>query len=269
ESSRRDRPFIVVDCGAIPCNLLESELFGHEKGAFTGACERRLGAFEEASTGTLFLDEVGELPLDLQPKLLRALESKEIRRVGSSQWRVADVRVIAATNRELRTDVNTGRFRGDLYYRLAVVTIALPPLRTRLEDLPLLVSRLLETLGADRNAVALLSTPEFLRSLESAAWPGNVRELRNFLQRCLVFRQPIPTADIAASVPDSAGDVWHYVSARRRALDEFERRYLEALLARHDGKVALAAREAGVGRVYLYRLLKRHAVTGRLPPSDV
>jgi transcriptional regulator with PAS, ATPase and Fis domain len=260
ESSRRDGPFIVVDCGAIPGNLLESELFGHEKGAFTGACERRLGAFEEASTGTLFLDEVGELPIDLQPKLLRALESKEIRRVGSSQWRAADVRVVAATNRELRTDVNTGRFRSDLYYRLAVVTIALPPLRSRLEDLPLLVGRLLGTLGADTGTAALLSAPEFLRTLESAAWPGNVRELRNFLQRCLVFRQPIPTAQIAASISEVAGDIWHYVGARRRALDEFERRYLEALLARHDGKVALAAKEAGVGRVYLYKLLKRHAV---------
>jgi two-component system response regulator GlrR len=268
ESPRRDNPFIVVDCGAIPANLLETELFGHEKGAFTGASERRVGAFEEAATGTLFLDEVGELPLDLQPKLLRALENKEIRRVGSSRWRDADVRVVAATNRDLRTDVNNGRFRADLYYRLAVVTISLPPLRSRLQDLPLLVGKLLESLHADADAAALLSTPEFVRSLEGGAWRGNVRELRNFLQRCLVFRQPMTIGEAAPVVGNFAAGVWDYAEARGRALEEFERRYFEALLARHGGKVALAAKEAGVARVYLYKLLKRHGLSGKAPERE-
>src|SRR6185503_17665759 len=139
KSARSEGPFIIVDCGAILGNLLESELFGHEKGSFTGATDRRLGAFEEASGGTLFLDEVGELPIDLQPKLLRALEAREVRRVGSNAYRPVDVRVVAATNRDLRTDVNAGRFRADLYFRLAVVTIAMPPLRRRPEDIPALI----------------------------------------------------------------------------------------------------------------------------------
>ncbi len=159
QSGRKNKPFIVVDCGAILGNLLESELFGHEKGAFTGATERRVGAFEEAAGGTVFLDEVGELSVDLQPKLLRALEAREIRRVGENRHRPIDVRVIAATNRELRADVNTGRFRADLYFRLAVVTIAMPPLRKRPEDIPALVRGLLTSLQATEEETAQLTTP--------------------------------------------------------------------------------------------------------------
>jgi transcriptional regulator with PAS, ATPase and Fis domain len=260
-SARRDGPFVVIDCAAIPPNLLESHLFGHERGAFTGASERHVGAFEEASSGTVFLDEIGEMPVDLQPKLLRVLERREIRRVGGGKPIPVDVRVVAATHRDLRTGVNQGAFRADLYYRLAVVRIGLPPLRSRLEDLPLLVERFLETLGADAATAASLRTPETMAHLASCAWPGNVRELRNYLERCVVFQQPLPLADAAGDLPPV--DVWDYAEAKQRALAAFERRFVERLLARHQGKVAAAAAEAGVSDVYLYRLLKRH----REPPG--
>jgi two-component system, NtrC family, response regulator GlrR len=262
-SARRDRSFIVVDCGAIPANLLESELFGHEKGAFTSADARRIGAFEEAHGGTIFLDEIGELPQDLQPKLLRALESREVRRVGSNIHKSVNVRMIAATNRDLRAEVNAGRFRPDLYFRLAVVKIPLPPLRQRPEDIPGLVTQVLSALGADRATSAQLGTPEFLNALQRAAWPGNVRELRNYLERCLVFQDAVPMGDHG---PASGGfgvgidPSLPYADARRIALAEFERRYLEGLLRLHQGRVAQAAGAAGIDRVYLYRLLRRHGI---------
>src|SRR2546425_94681 len=168
-------PFVAVDCAAIPENLLESELFGHEKGAFTGAEARRIGAFEEVSGGTIFLDEIGELPPALQPRLLRVLENGEIRRVGSNTFRPVDVRVIAAPHRDLRAEVNAGRFRHDLYFRLAVLRIALPPLRRRPEDIPVLVEKMLSQIRAAPEAIAPLRAPEFLAGLSRAAWPGNVR----------------------------------------------------------------------------------------------
>ena len=257
-SPRRDQPLVVVDCGAIPENLLESELFGHEKGAFTGASDRRVGAFEKASGGTIFLDEIGELPSDLQPKLLRVLEKRELRRIGSSTMMPVDIRVVAATNRDLRTAVNAGTFRADLFFRLAVVRVVLPPLRSRLEDLPLLVERLLDRLGGDPAASAALRTPEFVANLARAAWPGNVRELRNHLERCLLFQQPLPLAgDEAHHAPGESGS---YAEARRRALADFERAFVERLLAKHGGNVARAAEEAGINRVYLHRLIARHRV---------
>jgi transcriptional regulator with PAS, ATPase and Fis domain len=261
-SLRRDKPLVVVDCGAVLATLLESELFGHEKGSFTGAVATRIGAFEEASGGTLFLDEIGELPLDLQPKLLRAIEKREIRRVGANTYRPADVRVVAATHRDLRKAVNAGTFRSDLYYRLAVVRVTLPPLRARLDDLPLLVDRLLERLGATPKASAPLRTPEFLARIAQGWWSGNVRELRNYLERCLVFQQPLPLEEHggAAEPLTEAAEGGLYNEARRRALDAFERRYLAGLLARHQGKVAAAAKEAGIDRVSLYRLLRRHGL---------
>jgi DNA-binding NtrC family response regulator len=265
--ARRDAPFLVVDCGSIPANLLESELFGHEKGSFTGAHERRIGAFEEASSGTIFLDEIGEMPPDLQPKLLRVLERREIKRVGSNKPSAIDVRVIAATNRDLRADVNAGRFRADLYFRLAVVKIALPSLRSRPDDLPLLVSALLTRLGADPQTALTLRTNDFLESLKRAAWPGNVRELRNYLERCLVFQEPLPLGESAApstatatTTPARIDSRISYAEARRMALVDFEKQYLTDLLARHQGKVSQAARDAGIDRVYLHRLLRRHGV---------
>jgi DNA-binding NtrC family response regulator len=264
ESERRDGPFIVVDCGAIPHDLLESELFGHERGAFTGAVSAREGAFEAASGGTLFLDEIGELHPDLQPKLLRALEKREIKRVGSNKVVAVDVRLVAATNRNLRTEVNAKRFRPDLYYRLAVVQVRLPPLRERPEDIPLLVEQIAKSLGADDTldgVGALFHKPEFLAELAAHSWPGNVRELRNHLERCLALAAPAPFDE--APLPAGAIVVNSRVplkQAREAWVNAFERRYLEEVLARCDNNVTAAARAAGVERVHMYRLLWRHGL---------
>ncbi|MEO8701393.1 MAG: sigma 54-interacting transcriptional regulator [Kofleriaceae bacterium] len=260
-SPRSKGPFVVVDCSAIPANLLESELFGHEAGSFTGATERRIGAFEQASGGTIFLDEIGELPSDLQPKLLRALESREVRRVGGRTSIKCDLRIVAATNRDLRAEVNRATFRADLYFRLAVVKIVLPPLRDRAGDIALLVDHLLRKIGAAPARVADLTAPDFVSALSAAPWPGNVRELRNHLEQCVVFEErrlpgtpdtPRPAVGIDASLP--------YEVARRQAIDRFEHDYITALLVRTDGNVAAAARDAGVNRAYLHRLLRRHGV---------
>ena len=259
-SARAGGPFVVVEGAGLPPGLLESELFGHEPGAFTDARARRLGAFEEASGGTLFIDDVAEMPLPLQPKLLRALESREIRRLGRTAPIPVDVRVMAATNRDLRAEVNGGRFRPDLFYRLAVFRVTLPPLRERPEDIPLVVARLLEDLEAGPGGAALLD-PAYLAALRGAAWPGNVRELRNHLERCLALEDALPpseAADLAPGGPVDAG--LPYAEARRRALDEFERRYLQALLEAHRRRVTPAAAAAGIDRVYLYRLLRRHGL---------
>jgi DNA-binding NtrC family response regulator len=254
---RAGGPFIVVDCGAIAPTLLESELFGHERGAFTGAETRRVGAFEEASGGTIFLDEIGEFPAEMQPKLLRALENRTVRRLGQNVYHPIDVRVVAATHRDLRSLVNEGRFRADLYYRLAVVRIRVPPVRERMTDLPELVATLLRGLGADPIQLARLTKPDVLQRLQASAWPGNVRELRNYLERSLVLDHPAPVD------PPADEGALELTEARRRALDAFERRYLEDLLGRHGGKVAAAARAAGVARVYLYRLLGKHGMKPR------
>ena len=260
-SARADQPFVIVDCGAIPGNLVESELFGHERGAFTGAVDARTGAFEEANGGTIFLDEIGELPVDLQPKLLRVLEHGHIRRVGSNDHVPVDVRVVAATHRDLRADVNAGRFRPDLYFRLAVVRVTLPPLRERPEDIALLVEHITAGLTDDDQLCAPLLEREVIASLERGAWTGNVRELRNYLERCIVLGGLVPleqpeagTRGFDASLP--------YAEARQRTLDQFERLYLEDLLRRHDDRVAPAARAAGMNRAYLYRLLHRHGLRG-------
>jgi DNA-binding NtrC family response regulator len=266
-SSRQAGPFVVVDASAMPANLIEAELFGHERGAFTGAVERRIGAFEEANGGTIFLDELGELPIDLQPKLLRALERRTIRRIGANARIDVDVRVIAATNRNLKVEVNEGRFRPDLYYRLAVLKVVLPPLRERPEDVELLAAHLLAGLGAAEERARVL-TPELLRRLRRRAWPGNVRELRNHLEQCLVLDEPpgdessTSTRAIGDPPPLSEGPAvdpsLSYAEARRRALADFERSYAAALVAQHGGNVAEAARVAGMDRAYLYRLLRRH-----------
>ena len=265
QSSRRDHQFLVVDCGAMPPNLLESELFGHEKGAFTGALTRRVGVFEEARGGTVFLDEIGELPLELQPKLLRVLEAREIRRLGTNTYTPVDVRIITATNRDLRAEVNAGRFRSDLYFRLAVVKIPLPPLRQRSEDMPLIVKKLISGLVADTRVTATILDPAFISQLQRAAWPGNIRELRNHLERCLVLQETLlpGEGEETARPPGEAAQVdprIPYPEARRRALDAFERQYVEALLQLHGGKVSQAAASADIDRVHLYRLIKRHRV---------
>jgi two-component system, NtrC family, response regulator GlrR len=251
-SRRRAGPFVVFDCSAVPPDLIESELFGHEKGAFTGAVTAREGAFKRAAGGTIFLDEIGELGSELQPKLLRALERSEVKPVGGDRYTRVDVRVVAATNRNLRTEVEARRFRADLYYRLAVVVVELPPLRERLADLPLLIECILRSLG--REDECQLRDPQWLAELRRHSWPGNVRELRNHVERVLALgenRPPAlerPTADGLFSLP------------LRTACREFERHYLEEMLRLHGGSVSAAARAAQMDRAFFYRLLRRHGL---------
>ncbi len=252
ESIRRDAPFVALDCGAIPSGLLEAELFGWEKGGFTGAVTERAGVIEQAHGGTLFLDEIGELSSALQPKLLRVLERREVRRLGTETVRPVDVRVIAATNRDLREEVNAGRFRSDLFFRLGVLEVRLPPLRDRLEDLPLLCEHLA---GGDARLLAVARDQVFLDGLRRRAWPGNVRELRNYLQRSSVMGD--------AQEPELAGDPLSFSLneplrvVRDRFGGEGERRYLKALLGENGDNVSAAARALGVSRVHLHRLLSR------------
>ena len=274
-SPRRDGPFVVIDCGAIPSQLLESELFGSERGAYTGAVASRAGAFEAAAGGTIFLDEMGELHLDLQPKILRALERRHVKRVGATEYRPLDLRVIAATNRSLRAEVEAKRFRSDLYYRLAVVRIKLPPLRERIADVPLLVEHVLTTLGvADAPESEALRSPEFLQKLLRYSWPGNIRQLRNHLERCVALGDPNlpPGLDTCPPPPPGASPTQPLIDAseplrvaRERWTTQFERSYLQAVLARNEGSVAAAARAAGVDRIHFYRLLWKHGLRAKAP----
>jgi transcriptional regulator with PAS, ATPase and Fis domain len=256
ESARRDGPFVVVDCGAIPGTLLEAELFGYEAGAFTGASAARIGAFEAASGGTLLLDEIGELALELQPKLLRAIDRRDIQRIGSTRRIPVDVRVVAATNRNLKEEVNARRFRSDLYFRLAVLVVRMPPLRERTIDIPLLVEAILADLGDRGSPMArALSKGELLPELLRHAWPGNVRELRNYIEACVVRQE---RALEPASSDEPRIDVTLPLrTVREQWLRHVERRYLEQLLAAHGNNVSAAARVAGVDRVHLHRLLSR------------
>ena len=248
-SPRKDGPFIVVDCGALPGTLLESELFGHERGAFTGAVESRLGLFESANGGTILLDEIGELPLDLQPKLLRVLERRVIRRVGASRERPIDVRVIAATHRDLRREVNLRTFRSDLWYRLNTVRLTMPPLRERRDDIAMLVWAIYQDLLGNPSAVPPAT---MVRQLMRGTWAGNVRELRAAVERSL----------LGAPVSDAAHDAAaaSYRDAKTRATTDWERRYLADLLAAHDGNVSRAARSARMNRSHLSELIHRHGL---------
>ncbi|HEU0031930.1 MAG TPA: sigma 54-interacting transcriptional regulator [Kofleriaceae bacterium] len=255
ESARRDGPFVVVDCGAIPGNLLEVELFGHEAGAFTGAHEARGGAFEAAHGGTLLLDEIGELALELQPKLLRVIDRREIQRIGGSRRVPVDVRVIAATNRNLKQEVNARRFRSDLYYRLAVLVVTMPPLRERIADIPAIVERILEELGdRDSEMARALAGGPLSAELLRHSWPGNVRELRNYVESCLVRGAGAPTSDAGEPAIDPMQPLR---VVREKWVRHIERRYLEQLLQLHRGNVSAAARAAGIDRVHMHRLLDR------------
>jgi len=263
-SARKRGPFVVVDCGAIPARLMESELFGHEKGAFTGAISARPGAFEAAHGGTIFLDEVGELESELQPKLLRVLERRHVKRVGATQYVPVDVRVIAATNRNLHAEVNAKRFRSDLYYRLAVIEVRLPSLRERREDLPLLVEHILSSLGAsDRKEAHMLRTEACRVALARHPWPGNVRELRNYVERALALADFRVLSADASALPASEPELPQGAdlrTARESMLRDFERKYLENLLSQHAGNVSAAARSAGIDRKYFYKLLWRNGL---------
>jgi transcriptional regulator with PAS, ATPase and Fis domain len=260
-SRRATGPFVPIDCGAIPENLIESELFGHVRGAFTGAVSTRIGAFEEANGGTLFLDEIGEMPLAMQPKLLRTIESRTVRRVGETAATPVDVRIIAATNRSLTRGVNEGTFREDLYYRLAVVELSLPPLRARRDDIPLLANRILESLAPGK---APPLAEDFLEMLKRRAWPGNVRELRNYLERSVTLGQ-LPSGG-ASGVTQSVlpPGLEHIVplhlplkEAREAWMQAFESIYVRAVLGRTKGNLSRAAELAGVSRRFLQRLIAR------------
>ena len=267
-SPRCDGPFVIVDCSSIQSNLLESELFGHERGAFTGAVAKRQGAIVAASGGTVFLDEIGELPAGLQPKVLRVLERRTVSPVGSHEQIAVDTRIIAATNRDLRAEVNLGRFRPDLYYRLAVLVVKLPPLRQRPDDIPLLIQHLLEKLGAGLEATTHVMAPENIARLQRGAWPGNVRELRNELERAMAFHDldrraydpQIPASPSSLAEPPYLDPRISLTEARKLAIEDFERRYLVKLIKAHDGNVSQAARATEVSRVYLHRLLSRHGI---------
>jgi DNA-binding NtrC family response regulator len=269
-SSRKERRFVPVNCGALPPDLVESELFGHARGAFTGATTAKRGLFEEADGGTLFLDEIGELPLATQVKLNRVLQEKEVRRVGDSAPSRVDVRVVAATHRDLRAEVAGGRFREDLYYRLNVFPVRLPPLRERAEDVPLLAAHFLEKHARAMRREVSGFDPEALRLLTSWSWPGNVRELENAVERAVAIASGpvllprdlpselsapgpvLPPGPVLATLP--------YREVVEQAQDRTSREYLVALLTEFQGNVTRASARAGVERESLHRLLKKHGL---------
>jgi transcriptional regulator with GAF, ATPase, and Fis domain len=272
EGPRADKPFVVFDCTAVPPSLVESELFGHERGAFTGAVASRKGVFEQANGGTLLIDEIGDLDLALQPKLLRVLEKSEVRRVGGDRPIHVDVRVLSATRRDLDREVQLGRFRDDLFHRLAVARIELPPLRKRRGDIAMLAHHFAQQLSAGGHAL----DADVVCRWEDAAWPGNVRELRNAVAKQIVLgdlasggfedekdeahddaqRPPVrrPGADIVEQV---LGLNLPLITARQRIINDFERRYVADVLAKHGGSVAKAAKASGVARRHFHRLRAR------------
>ncbi len=258
-SPRAGGPLVVLDCGSIPANLFENELFGHERGAFTGADRAAEGAFERADGGTLFLDELGELPLDLQPKLLRAVQERKIRRLGGSRELPVDVRIIAATHRDLAVEVNHGTFREDLFYRLAVARVEVPPLRERREDILPLTHHFLALAGADADRL----TPDAAVALVEHYWPGNVRELRTAVERLLIAPasplyepRPAPAPADALHLAFDLDLATSFKDAKQAVIDAFDRRFIEALLARH-GSIAAAARATGLDRVSVYKIMGR------------
>jgi transcriptional regulator with GAF, ATPase, and Fis domain len=272
-SPRAQRPFVVVDCGAVSPSLIESELFGHERGTFPGAVSTREGAFELAGRGTVFLDEVGELPLDVQPKLLRVLESGELRRVGSSRTLRAEARIVAASRRDLKDEVARGKFREDLYLRLAAVLVKVPPLRQRREDIPPLVSHFLALARRrDPRAASVGLSNETLSALSAHDWPGNVRELRSVLDRAIYIttasgEHDVRLVDLPVSPGSAAADLdfvpgRSYRDTRSAFETEFEQRYVKWLLSRHDGNISAAAREAKMDRKHLYDLARKHGLRG-------
>ena len=263
KSKRGTRPFVVVDCGAVAPTLIESELFGHVRGSFTGAVSDRNGAFIEADGGTIFLDEIGELPLELQPKLLRVLEAGTVRRVGEDKYRRVDVRVVGATHRDLEKEVEAGRFRRDLYYRLAVVLVTVPPLRDRLDDIPMLTHHFVQGMGRGD-----FELPRGLLARFSAYhWPGNVRELRNLVERSLAGAdlETMPQeSNVAARTLSSTENITDlpFKEAKERLVESFTKEYLVALLEKCEGNISQAAREAGIARNYVHRLVSKYGLKG-------
>jgi len=260
KSPRKDNPFVIFDCSSVADNLIESELFGHKKGSFTGAAYDREGVFEQGNNGTVFLDEIGELNLDLQPKLLRVLESREVKRVGENRTSPVNVRIIAATNRNLTEEVEKGRFREDLYYRLSVFQVNIPPLRDRKEDIPIITEHLIEQLcleyGIEKLPGISADTFEILRS---HSWPGNVRELRNVLSRALAMgdRMLVKPGDLLLTEqvePSNKGnDILGEMS-----LEEIEKTVIQKTLKRHQGNKTQAAKALGIAYSTLFEKLKKY-----------
>ncbi|MFO0667780.1 MAG: sigma 54-interacting transcriptional regulator [Polyangiaceae bacterium] len=263
-SPRAGKPFVVVDCGAIPPSLAESALFGHERGSFTGAVDKRISPFVEADGGTIFLDELGELPVDVQPKLLRALAEQRIKAVGSNTYRPVNVRVVAATRRDLVREVNAGSFRSDLYFRVAQIRVELPPLRERLEDIPALVRKMMGDLG-EKGAYERVTT-ESLERLMRHDWPGNVRELRNVIAVAMAFTKEGPldlAAHIAPMVQASESTPTRgrtFQDAKREVLARFEREYFLALFAECNGNVSEIGRRSAMERAHVRGYLRRHGI---------
>jgi len=278
-STRKDKPFVIFDCSAVAENLIESELFGHIKGSFTGAISTRKGAFEEANGGTIFLDEIGELSLELQPKLLRALEHRQIKKVGSNDTVNIDLRVICATNRNLRKEVADGNFREDLYYRMSVVKIFVPPLRERPDDIELLVEHFLNNSDFNKKEDGSLHInrveDDALKMLTRYQWPGNARELVNVLERVtpLITADSIKGQDLAyvfqelereeEEVTDKLPEInlgLPFKEAKQKVIAVFERDYLSALLRRNNYNISKTAREAGIDRKHIRNLLKKYGI---------
>ncbi|MGB3052192.1 MAG: sigma 54-interacting transcriptional regulator [Polyangiales bacterium] len=285
-SKRAQRPLIVQDCSAIPGNLIESILFGHERGSFTGAADRKRGCFEVADGGTLFLDEIGELDISLQPKLLRVLETREVQRVGGTRMIPVDVRVVAATNRDLRQMVNEGTFREDLYYRLTVVEVDLPSLRERSEDIPALAGQFLEESAkrGPREGANFSITGDAMTKLQAYPWPGNVRELKNTIERAvsladgteLGMHDLMPASQKTPPMVFPGGTAEQFVDneipfkdAKQRVVDAFEAQYLKAMLDKHGDNISRSARAAGLTRYHLRELAKRYGLRGETnDPGD-
>ncbi len=273
QSARRGKRFVAINCGGMPESLIDSELFGHAKGAFTGATADRAGLFVEADGGTLFLDEIGDMPMNIQARLLRVLQEGEVRAVGGSSVRKVDVRVISATHVDLNAAVADNRFRQDLYYRLAVVTLPVPPLRDRLDDLPILAAHFLKKHGGPTPPSL---SPQTLEVMAGYHWPGNIRELENALQSAIALHhgdvigpeslppsispsRARPTATAAAAIPDD-GELLPLTEAKRKASAAYEKRYLERVMRDAKGSVSEAARLAGLDRTNFRRLLQRHLI---------
>lgn len=282
-SRRTSRPLVVFDCTNQPKDLIESSLFGHVKGAFTGATAQRAGAFERADGGTIFLDELGEFSLDLQPKLLRVLESREVQKVGGEGYDAVDVRVVAATNRNLKAEVRAGRFREDLYYRLAVVKIVLPPLRERVSDIPRLVEHFIQLSGSTFSV-----DPSCYPALKGHTWPGNVRELKNVVDRAAAlsrgksnvdlsrFMLEAEDGDLKPSLPVRPAPAMvlgdsklpSFKEAKGKIVADFESQYIQALLREHGNNISLAAREAGIDRKHFKDLMRKYGIDARGDDED-
>ena len=255
-SNRNNKPFVAINCGALPENLLESELFGHAKGAFTGAVSAHPGLFREADGGTLFLDEIGDMPMTLQVKLLRALQERQIRPVGSSKHVDVDVRIISATHKDLHKEMEEGTFREDLYYRLNVVNLKLPSLKARSEDIPLLARSLLQQ-SAQRHGVNVSQfSDDAMQQLVTSSWPGNVRQLVNVVEQCVALTQtPVIPLHLVEQALSATKQSWPTLTEAR---DAFEQQYLFKLLKMTDGNVTRAAELAGRNRTDMHKLMKKH-----------